>query len=183
VHAVLRLSTIDCKPNSSFAMFTIYKQYYNISFRGRRRREAYICRFNAGEARLRSYMQLASSLPLLMLDDGNYSPRLSESEKRRIQLVMSLKRLELMSKTNSKLQIALNSMFHTNNDLDDNFLRDHSNDRKTFQERLGNKRNSILYESAVAICTGRRSWSEETLVLTETTLKIYNPQCPKHLRY
>jgi hypothetical protein len=170
--------------------------------------------------RLRSYMQLAEYIPLLMMDDAeSLCGRYSAIEIRRRQLALSLKKVSLLAQNDLKIESIWNTIFGQMNDLDDNFLKKighpknrvhgtrvayeidpNTNLRRTNSDDYlfdQNNRSSsptisaflsssssstIRMEGSVAVCTGRRSWSEEWAILTGKTFTIPSPQTAKHLR-
>jgi hypothetical protein len=176
-----------------------------------------------GETRLRSYMQLAELIPMLMVDDiESRSGRFSEVEKRRRQLALSLKKLHLLALKDPKIASVMRSIFSRSNDLDENFLKKtalpkqrttglklayeiETRNRQASEDQLfssgHNARSpspnqsvyvssflsgppiSVRMEGSVAVCTGRRSWSEEWAVLTGKFFAIPSPATSKHLRY
>lgn len=163
-------------------------------------------------------MQLAEIIPLLMVDDAeSRSGRFAENELRRRQLAISLKKVSLLSTTDTKIEVIWNSIFSQSNDLDEYFLKkigpprnrmnnirlaydteqvhsrtnseDHLFDQNgrapspTITSFLSSTSTTIRMEGSVAVCTGRRSWSEEWAVLTGKYFAIPTPQTSKHLRY
>eukprot|EP00602_Paraphysomonas_sp_CaronLab_P012907 CAMPEP_0185039814 /NCGR_PEP_ID=MMETSP1103-20130426/37115_1 /TAXON_ID=36769 /ORGANISM="Paraphysomonas bandaiensis, Strain Caron Lab Isolate" /LENGTH=1342 /DNA_ID=CAMNT_0027578857 /DNA_START=175 /DNA_END=4203 /DNA_ORIENTATION=- len=210
---------------------------------GRSRRMAYMVKQgSAGKVvRLRSYMQLASVVPLLMLGDVEHSTtRLAPSELRRRQLALSLKKMLALSASDPKVAAVLGAIFSRPNELDNNFLRKagaprnriprstnsldgsvdgvslQMNDHSVSSTDAGEKVSvdvsarsvspvqqmpvqsiyasphlsstgstssvGVRMEGSVAVCTGRRSWSEEWAVLSSNHFSIPSPHMPKHLR-
>lgn len=158
-------------------------------------------------------MQLAEYIPLLMMDDAeSRCGRYSETELRRRQLAISLKKVSLLAQSDVKIENIWDSIFAQPNDLDENFLRKVGNPRNrthgvrgledlptrtnsddhlfdhhrshspTLSSFLSSSPLTIKMEGSVAICTGRRSWSEEWAILTGKYFTILNPQTAKHLR-
>lgn len=159
-------------------------------------------------------MQLAQFIPLLMMDDAeSRCGRFSETEIRRRQLAISLKKVSLLAQSDGKIESIWDSIFANPNDLDENFLRKVANPRNRTHggrgiEDLSARTNSedhlfdqsgrspsptlhtflsssplaVRMEGLVAVCTGRRSWSEEWAILTGKYFTIPNPQTAKHLR-
>ena len=210
--------------------------------RGRRRRVAYMVTAPGHPIRLRSYMQLAAVIPMIMMAEDGSEKRLPESELRRRQIAKSMKRVEKQSHSNSKVAQILKKLLADENELDHYFLKKSAaaalksgaspEDRADIRSRrslfspsnldsaLDNfsssiatqsgNRNSIRFtalrdttnnvnstdtlssfsvdmkgvrmEGAVAVCTGRRSWSEEWAVLNGRYFEIFMPQMPSHLR-
>ena len=203
--------------------------------RGRRRRVAYVVQAPGYSPRLRSYMQVAEHIPMLMMPEDGSEGRLSEMELRRRQIATSIKTFMLRcnNQNSQKASNALHSLFKVKTELDDFFLRKtspHSNERNVSNNELPaevvpirnrhslssidapslftsmpsgaiNQRKSssetssqkvsieiarslraVRMEGAVAVCTGRRSWSEEWMVLNGQFLEIFEPQAAGHLR-
>jgi hypothetical protein len=216
-----RRSTFLLPSSLFFRPFTFFTP------RGRSRRIAYIISRENTPSRLRSYMQLAEYIPLLMMDDAeSQCGRFSSTEIRRRQLSLSLKKVSLLSQNDHKIESIWNSLFTQANDLDENFLKkvgapkhrmnssrfssyetfdygstntamtmnrynsdDHLFDQTnrssspTLTSLLSSSSStSIRMEGSVAVCTGRRSWSEEWAILTGQYFSIPNPQTSKHLR-
>jgi hypothetical protein len=172
--------------------------------------------------RLRSYMQLAEYIPLLMMDDAeSLCGRYSTTEIRRRQLAISLKKVSLLAHNDLKIETIWKTIFSQPNDLDENFLKrlgsskhrtsvygsrvtyeldqNHTSTRTNSEDYLFDQTNrsssptissflssssssTIRMEGSVAVCTGRRSWSEEWAILTGKTFTIPSPQTAKHLR-
>lgn len=194
----------------------------SLLYRGRSRRIAYIISRENSPSRLRSYMQLAEHIPLLMMDDAeSQCGRFSSTEIRRRQLALSLKKVSLLSQNDYKIESIWNSLFAQANDLDENFLKkvgtprnrvhatkissydttDYgtSMTRTNSEDHLFDQTNrsssptytsfmplssssTIRMEGSVAVCTGRRSWSEEWAVLTGQYFSIPTSRTSKHLR-
>jgi hypothetical protein len=187
------------------------------------------------KTRLRSYMQLAAVIPLLMVNDIECGPRLTPNEIRRRQLALSLKRTFVLSKDEPKVAALLKSIFALPNDLDQNFLKrmgQPSNrmfkhieegaeasmqaekrpsegatddidmttlslsirgasptppvqsiySLSTFSAPLPAPPSGVRMEGSVAVCTGRRSWSEEWAVLSTHTFSLTSSLTSKHHR-
>jgi hypothetical protein len=108
------------------SFFTYSSPYPSLSChcRGRSRRVAYIISRENSPSRLRSYMQLAEYIPLLLMDDAeSQCGRFSSTEIRRRQLALSLKKVSLLSQHDHKIESVWNSIFAKANDLDENFLK------------------------------------------------------------
>lgn len=75
------------------------------------------------KTRLRSYMQLAAVMPLIMMSDFECGPRFAPSENRRRQIAISLKKMFIVGKNDAKVAGVLKSIFALSNDLDQNFLK------------------------------------------------------------
>lgn len=188
------------------------------------------------KTRLRSYMQLAAVIPLLMVNDFECGPRLAPNEIRRRQLALSLKRTFLVSKDEPKVAALLKSIFALPNDLDQNFLKRTGHPANRMYKNLDSEAPEALaaiekrpsggstdqmdmttlslsirgasptppvqsiyslsafstpmplpssgmrMEGSVAVCTGRRSWSEEWAVLNTHTFSLTSSLTSKHHR-
>ena len=107
--------------------------------------------YSAKEPRLRSYHEFTKSLTLLPLPRQPKNKKLSVSEKRRRQLVESLKNSTCSPSDIKKFLFAAT-------DSDRHFLGVHQFGKYT-------KRGDDSWEGGVAVATARRHWTEEYLVV------------------
>ena len=234
VHGTIKRDINWTNDDMTYCMATIEIDDFR---RGRRRRLAYMVSVPGHPTRLRSYMQLANVIPMMMMKEDGSEKRLPHAEQRRRQIMVSLRKMDLRSRSNPKVSQLLQKLFAEENELDNFFLKKSAQssakdttsqdtiaiggERSVFSQskydglldnftsaaplqNVANRRYSISsyfresnvsspsmftndlkavrMEGAVAVCTGRRSWSEEWAVLNGRYLEIFMPQMPKHLQ-
>ena len=114
--------------------------------------------------RLRSFAEIGKIVHLSAIPRLHMNKRLSVNEKRRRQIVETLKAIILQN--NQALVAKLYTFLQPLTEYDQSFLLHDSNDKKNVAKLRGSNGHSG-HEGKVALATSRRHFSEQYLVLTK----------------